>query len=74
MSIQSIIVLVSLIGMLLVLIADKMRPGMTLLSVVVIFLATGILTAKEMLEGFSNKGMMTSLLVYYSLHQSAHQN
>ena len=59
MSIQSIIVLVSLIGMLLVLIADKMRPGMTLLSVVVVFLATGILTAKEMLEGFSNKGMMT---------------
>ena len=46
MTLQSIIVLVSLIGMLAILITDKMRPGMTLLSVVIIFLVACILTPK----------------------------
>ena len=32
---------------------------MVLLTVVVLFLCAGILTPKEMLEGFSNKGMIT---------------
>ena len=59
MSHEIIIVLVSLVGMLAALIADKMRPGMILFSVLVVFLCTGILTPKEMLEGFSNKGMIT---------------
>ena len=44
-------------------IADKMRPGMILFSVVVLFLCAGILTPKEMLEGFSNKGMITVALL-----------
>ena len=64
MTLQSIIVLVSLIGMLAILITDKMRPGMTLLSVVIIFLVAGILTPKEMLEGFSNKGMITVAMLF----------
>ena len=38
MSHEIIIVLVSLVGMLAALIADKMRPGMILFSVLVIFL------------------------------------
>ena len=46
------------------LILDKMRPGMVLFSVVVLFLCAGILTPKEMLEGFSNKGMITVALLY----------
>ena len=46
------------------LIADKMRPGMVLFSVVVLFLCVGILTPKEMLEGFSNKGMITVALLF----------
>ena len=53
MSVEITIVLVVLIGMLIALIADKMRPGMILFSAVVIFLCTGILSPKEMLEGFS---------------------
>lgn len=64
MSHEIIIVLVSLVGMLAALIADKMRPGMILFSVLVIFLCTGILTPKEMLEGFSNKGMITVAMLF----------
>ena len=55
MSTEIIIVLLSLVAMLAALIMDKMRPGMILFSVVVIFLCTGILTPKEMLEGMIEK-------------------
>lgn len=64
MSTEGIIVLLSLVGMLAALIADRMRPGMILFSVLVIFLCTGILTPREMLEGFSNKGMMTVAMLF----------
>ena len=53
-----------LLGMVAALVADKMRPGMILFSVVVLFLCAGILTPKEMLEGFSNKGMITVALLF----------
>lgn len=59
-----IIVLLGLAGMVTALILDKMRPGMILFSVVVLFLCAGILTPKEMLEGFSNKGMITVALLF----------
>ena len=58
MTFEIVFVLLSLLGMVAALIADKMRPGMILFSVVVLFLCAGILTPKEMLEGFSNKGMI----------------
>ena len=58
------VVLVALVVMLVLLIMDKMRPGMILFSVIVVFLCTGILTPKEMLEGFSNKGMITVALLF----------
>ena len=47
MTFEIIIVLISLIGMLAALIADKMRPGMILFSVLVIFLCAGILPLKK---------------------------
>ena len=53
MTFEIVFVLLSLLGMVAALIADKMRPGMILFSVVVLFLCAGILTPKEMLEGFS---------------------
>ena len=56
MTFEIVFVLLSLLGMVAALVADKMRPGMILFSVVVLFLCAGILTPKEMLEGFSNKG------------------
>lgn len=64
MYLEGIIVLVSLIGMLVALIVDKMRPGMILFSVLVLFLCTGILSPREMLEGFSNKGMITVAMLF----------
>ena len=51
MTFEIVFVLLSLLGMVAALIADKMRPGMILFSVVVLFLCAGILTPKEMLEG-----------------------
>lgn len=63
-TLEMIIVFLGLIGMVVALILDKMRPGMILFSVVVAFLCTGILTPKEMLEGFSNKGMITVALLF----------
>ena len=62
MTFEIVFVLLSLLGMVAALVADKMRPGMILFSVVVLFLCAGILTPKEMLEGFSNKGMITVAL------------
>ena len=64
MTFEIIIVLLTLIAMLAALVMDKMRPGMILFSAVVVFLCTGILTPKEMLEGFSNKGMITVAMLF----------
>ena len=44
MSFEIIFVIVCMIAMLLALIFDLMRPGMILLSIVVLFLCAGILT------------------------------
>ena len=46
MTFEIVFVLLSLLGMVAALIADKMRPGMILFSVVVLFLCAGILTPK----------------------------
>ena len=64
MSFEIVFVMVALMGMVCALIWDKMRPGMILLSVCVTFLCVGILTPKEMLEGFSNKGMITVAMLF----------
>lgn len=71
MTFEIAFVLLSLLGMVIALILDKMRPGMILFSVVVLFLCAGILTPKEMLEGFSNKGMITVALLFWSVKVSA---
>lgn len=70
MTFEIAFVLLSLLGMVIALILDKMRPGMILFSVVVLFLCAGILTPKEMLEGFSNKGMITVALLFWSVKVS----
>lgn len=64
MSFEIIFVLVCMVAMLVALISDIMRPGMILLSIVVLFMCAGILSPKEMLEGFSNKGMITVALLF----------
>ncbi len=64
MTFEIAFVLLALLGMLVALIMDVMRPGMILFTVVVLFLCAGILSPKEMLEGFSNKGMITVALLF----------
>lgn len=64
MNFEIVFVLLALIAMVFALIKDLMRPGMILFSVVVLFLCAGILTPREMLEGFSNKGMITVAMLF----------
>lgn len=64
MSFQIIFVLLGLIGMVTALILDKMRPGIVLLSIVVLFMVAGILSPEEVIAGFSNKGMITVALLF----------
>ena len=64
MSFEIIFVLLGLIGMLVALILDKMRPGIVLLSLVVLFMVAGIITPKQMVAGFSNRGMITVALLF----------
>lgn len=64
MGFQAIFVLCVLAFMVIALVRDRMRPGMILLSASVVFLCAGILSPREMLEGFSNKGMITVALLF----------
>ena len=59
-----VFVVVVLLLVVLALMKDRMRPGMILFSAAVVFLCAGILTPKDMLEGFSNKGMITVALLF----------
>jgi len=64
MGFNAIFVIGILVLMVLALMKDRLRPGMILLSAAVVFLCAGILSPKEMLEGFSNKGMITVALLF----------
>lgn len=64
MSFEAIFVLCTLIVMIGVLATDRMRPGLTLLLVAIIFMATGIISPQEMIQGFSNKGMITVAILF----------
>lgn len=64
MTFQVIFVLIVLAFVILALVKDHMRPGLVLLSGAVVFLCAGILTPKELLEGFSNKGMITVAMLF----------
>ena len=64
MNFEIIFVLAGLVCMLAALIMDKMRPGIVLLSLVVVYMAAGIITPKQMVAGFSNRGMITVALLF----------
>ena len=64
MTFQVIFVLIVLALVIFALVKDQMRPGLVLLSGAVSFLCAGILTPKELLEGFSNKGMITVAMLF----------
>ena len=64
MTFEIIFTLILIAGMITALIYDLMRPGMVLFSVVVLFLCAGILSPKELLEGFSNKGIFSVAILF----------
>ena len=53
-----------LVFMVWALVADKLKPGFILFTCVVMMLCAGILSPKECLEGFANKGMITVALLF----------
>ncbi len=59
MSIDIIIAIAVILYILAAFLSDLLRPGMILFSAAVIFLATGIISADEMIRGFSNTGVIT---------------
>ncbi|WP_407267957.1 SLC13 family permease [Radiobacillus sp. PE A8.2] len=52
------------IDMLVGLLLEVARPDMIIFAVLIIFLITGILTAEEAVQGFSNQGMLTIALLF----------
>lgn len=64
MTLQALFVLLALTAMIAVLAFDKMQPGLTLFSVVILFMAFGIITPSEAIAGFSNKGMITVAILF----------
>ena len=64
MNAEICIVFAGMCLMLALLVADRMRPGFVMFSVVVLFMCVGILSPKEVMAGFSNKGMITVGLLF----------
>ena len=59
MNIDILIAIIVIIYILAAFLFQWLRPGLILFSAAVIFLATGIISAKEMIRGFSNTGVIT---------------
>ena len=64
MDIWGIFVLLVIVMMIVALIKDWLRPGLILFTVLIIFMAFGIITTEESLAGFSNKGMITVAVLF----------
>ncbi len=56
---ESIFVIVGVCAMVVMLLLDKMRPGITIFSVAIIFMAGGVISPDELAAGFSNRGVLT---------------
>lgn len=61
---QVTIVIAVIAIMLTALVLDKWRPGLILFAATASLMCLGIISPKEMLEGFSNKGMVTVALLF----------
>ncbi len=64
MTFQSIFVLFVICAMIFALMKDMLRPGLILLTALIILMAFGIITTEESLAGFSNKGMITVAMLF----------
>lgn len=61
---QPLFVIIVIAILVLALIKDRMRPGLILFSGAVVFMCAGILSPRELLDGFSNKGMITVAMLF----------
>ena len=68
---EKYVVLAALIFMVWMLLCERMRAGVLLFSVVVLFVVLGIITPGEALAGFSNRGMITVALLFLVSHEAA---
>jgi di/tricarboxylate transporter len=59
LTLEGYIVLAVVVLTIVALARELMRPGLIFFSSAVILMSTGIISSKEMLSGFSNKGMIT---------------
>lgn len=64
MGYEAIVVLLGLTAMLVILFLDKMRPGFTLFSGAIIFMATGVISPRELTDGFASKEMITIAILF----------
>lgn len=62
---QPLFVIIVIAILVLALIKDRMRPGLILFSGAVVFMCAGILSPRELLDGFSNKGMITVAMLFW---------
>ena len=58
------IVITALVAMIYALVKEFLRPGLVLFSVVVLLLASGVITSADALAGFANRGMVTVALLF----------
>ncbi len=64
MTFEAWIVLAVLLFLVVAFLMEAMRPGLILLSAAVIFMATGIITDRELIAGFSNDGLITIAVLF----------
>ena len=64
MTFESWIVIAVLLFMTVAFIMEAMRPGLILLSAATVFMATGIITDRELIAGFSNNGLITIAVLF----------
>ncbi len=64
LTIETYIVIATFIYLIVAFLVEAMRPGLILFSAATIFLATGIISAEEMIGGFSNDGLLTIAVLF----------
>jgi di/tricarboxylate transporter/predicted amino acid-binding ACT domain protein len=61
---ETVVVSITLIIMFGIMLSDKIGPDWVMFSGLLLFIATGIITIKEALVGFSNEGIMTVMVLF----------
>lgn len=65
MTFESWIVIVALIYLIVAFLTKAMRPGLILFSAAAIFMATGVITDRELIAGFSNNGVIIIVVLFW---------